>query len=220
MIVASSQPVLLPYSGFWHKMAKADVFDLRIFDPFQPRSSQRQTIMRGKWASLPVVVSPGSSRICDVRLLPVETANLLSELIVDRYSKAKHWDRYGPQLLDMIDGICTEHLWQFNLQLILGIRELLGITTPISIASPPTVGDGKSLVSTLKQYSAATYLASAIGHPFVDGGDAFGDGGIDIVWSTHRPSTADSIISVLMDYDDPLGAVMAEGPARTRRPRS
>ena len=33
-IYAAHQPDLLPYSGFWYKMAKADVFDLKIWDQF------------------------------------------------------------------------------------------------------------------------------------------------------------------------------------------
>ncbi len=210
MIVAGHQADLLPYSGFWYKMAKADLFDLKIFDVFQARGYQSRTMLRGQWVTLPVVVSPGRSLICDVRILPIETRLMLTDLIVDRYRDAQHWQDFGPGILDLIDGIHTEHLWQFNLHLILGIREMLGIKTPVSIARRPIPGDTADLASTLKQYNATTYLSGTGGRAYLGDEDEFHRRGIDIAWSAHRPVTADSILSILMDFDDPLGIVTAE----------
>lgn len=215
MIVAGHQADLLPYSGFWYKMAKADLFDLRIFDSFHERGYQRRTIMRGKWVTLPVIASPGSSRISEVRILPVESRTVLSDLVIERYRDSKHWASYGPDLIDLINGIHTDHLWQFNLHLILGVRDLLGIRTPVSIAPPPmSDGDNTNLVSTLKQYNATTYLSGSQGLAYRDN-EEFVDGGIDIASSAHRPTTADSILTILMDYDRPMSVVMAESPVRS-----
>lgn len=36
----------------------------------------------------------------------------------------------------------------------------------------------------------------------------FRSAGIDVIWSTHRPVTGDSIVTVLMDYDDPMAVVL------------
>jgi len=214
MIVAGHQADLLPYSGFWYKMAKADLFDLKIFDHFQPRGYQRRAVMRGRWTSLPVIGSPTDALICDVRILPVQTRDVLTGLIVDRYEDSKYWPKYGPHILNMINEIHTEHLWQFNFQLILGIRELLDIKTPISIARPP-VGRGETgLASIMKQYHATTYLSGTGGRAYKGDCEEFHDAGIDIAWSTHQPVTGDSILSVLMDYDDPMAVVMSEQPVR------
>src|SRR5665811_1484312 len=110
--------------------------------------------------------------------------------------------------------IHTEHLWQFNFQLILGIRELLDIKTPISIARPP-VGRGETgLASIMKQYHATTYLSGTGGRAYKGDCEEFHNAGIDIAWSTHQPVTGDSILSVLMDYDDPMAVVMSEQPVR------
>lgn len=220
MIVASHQADLLPYSGFWYKMAKADLFDLKIFDPFQPRGYQRRTLMRGRWASVPVVGNPIGSLICDVRIFPVETRELLSEFVFERYRDAKHWRKFGPDILDMIGQIHTEHLWQFNLNLILGIRDMLKITTPTSIAGR-TAGSGvDGLASTMKQYNATTYLSGNGGRAYKGGCEEFHDAGIEIEWSRHCPVSGDSIVTLLMDYDDPLGAVLAEqNPGPTGRLR-
>ena len=58
MIYAAHQPDLLPYSGFWYKVAKADVFDLKIWDQYVHKGYQRRVTMRGTWVTLPLVKGP------------------------------------------------------------------------------------------------------------------------------------------------------------------
>lgn len=218
MIVATHQVDLLPYSGFWFKMAKADLFDLKIYDQFQARGYQRRVAMRGKWASIPVVGNPTRDRICDVRIRPGEANQALKDVITGRYRGSRNWDRVGKQLLEMIDEIRTEHLWQFNLSLLLGVREMLGITTPISIAVPPEGRGSVGLVSVLRRYDCDTYLAGTGGRNYMGDCAEFTAEGIAVQWSTHKPATGDSIVSVLMDYDDPMSVVLAEETAAEEQP--
>jgi hypothetical protein len=210
MIVTTHQADLLPYSGFWFKMAKADVFDLKIYDQFQARGYQRRVMMRGKWASLPVIGNPSRARICDVRIDPELARTTLVNLLTGRYRGARNWDRMGTVLTQMIEEIHTAHLWQFNLSLLLGVRDLLGITTPISIAVPPEGRGSVGLISVLRRYNATAYLAGTGGRVYMGDCAEFRDAGIAVRWSTHRPVTGDSIVSVLMDFDDPLAVVLAE----------
>lgn len=212
MIIASQTADLLPPTGFWYQMANADLFDLRIFDTMHHSGPQRRVMMRGRWASLPILGGPAGSLISDARILPIETAFELTELITERYRHAKFWSRRGPRILEIINEVHTDHLWQFNLQLILGVRELLDITTPVSIgrARPKRGGDG--LASVMADYHATTYLSETAGRAYLGGDESYQQGGLNIAWSAHRPVTADSILSVLMDYDDPMSVVMAEQP--------
>lgn len=210
MIIASRPVDLLPSSGFWYQMANADLFDLRIFDRIHAVSPQRRVMMRGRWATIPIVGGPPGSLISDARIVPGETAKVLTEVITERYRGAKHWSSRGSQVLDMIDQAHTEHLWQFNLQLILGIRELLDIRTPVSIGRAPLDSGGAGLASVMAAYQATSYLSDTAGRAYIGGDESYQDCGINIVWSAHRPVTGDSILSVLMDYDDPMSIVMAE----------
>lgn len=212
MIVAAHQADLLPRSEFWYKMAKADLFDLRIFDPLHPRGSQRRVMMRGRWASIPIIASPVGTLICEARVVPEEIRDVLRTVVTERYRDAEHWSRHGPAVLAMIDDIHTEHLWQLNLQLILGIRELLGITTPVAIGARPRGRGAADLLSVMRQYSATSYLSGTEGRAYVDHDESYRDSGLQITWSTHRPVTGDSILSVLMDHDDPMAVVTAEEP--------
>lgn len=208
MIVTTHQADLLPYSGFWAKMQQADLFDLKIYDQFQPRGYQRRVRMREKWASIPVVGSPTRARICDVRVRPDEARQTLMDLVVGRYRGSRYWNDRGATLLAMIEAIDTSHLWQFNLSLILGVRSLLNITTPIAIGLPPSGRGSEGLVSVLRQYGADGYLAGPGGRAYMGDCHEFHSAGIEVLWSNHRPATGDSIVSVLMDYDDPLAVVL------------
>lgn len=210
MIVTTHQADLLPYSGFWFKMAKADVFDLKIYDQFQARGYQRRVMMRDKWASLPVIGNPTRARICDVRIDPDHARDTLVNLITGRYRGSRNWHVMGRTLVEMIQDIHTTHLWQFNLSLLLGVRDLLGITTPIAVSVPPQGRGSVGLVSVLRRYNATTYLAGTGGRVYMGDCAEFRDAGIAVHWSTHQAVTGDSIVSVLMDFDDPLAVVLAE----------
>ncbi|GAB7190521.1 hypothetical protein NUM3379_12270 [Kineococcus sp. NUM-3379] len=210
MIVASHQADLLPYSGFWYKMAKADLFDLKIYDQFVDRGYQRRVRMRGTWASLPVVGSPKYVPISEVRIDPVESPRALAKLVHGRYRGAKHWDKYGPMLEDAIRSLHTDRLWHFNVELILLVREVLGIRTPVSM-SVATQGRGSvGLISVLKTYGTPTYLSGTGARVYMGDCREFDEAGIPVVWSPHKPATGDSILSVLMDCDDPMEVVLAE----------
>jgi hypothetical protein len=191
-------------------MAKADLFDLKIYDQFQARGTQRRVTMRGTWASVPVVGNPNRVRICDVRIRPEEAGQALVDHITGRYRGARNWHVMGKTLLSMIEDIRTEHLWQFNLSLLLGVREILGITTPICIGVPPEGRGADGLLSVVKRYGADVYLAGTGSRAYMGDCAAFHEAGIEVRWSTHAPVTGDSIVSVLMDYDDPRAVVLAE----------
>lgn len=210
MIIASHQVDLLPYSGFWYKLAKADLLDLKIFDRFQPRGYQRRVVMRGQWASIPVIGGSQSTLISDVRIHPGKTRDLLIDIVTERYEGGKHWATAGQQVIGMIEQIHTEHLWQFNLHLILGIRDLLGIRTPISIAGPPRDHGDAGIAEVMHQYGATTYLSGAAEWSAGGFSEVLEDAGIDLKWSKHEPVTGESILSVLVDYDNPRAVVMSE----------
>lgn len=211
MILAAHQPDLLPWTGFWHKMAKATMFDLAIHDQFQTRGYQRRVMMRGSWASLPLAGRCNGERITQIEIAP-GGPKALADTITGRYRGAKHWDDRGPALLDLIANAPTHRLWMFNMDLIVGIRDMLGITTPIAFAQPPEGRGTAGLLHLCAQYQADVYLSGTGGSTYM--GDRpevdFVQAGVELRWSRHRPSSPDSIVSTLMDHDDPLSVVMEE----------
>jgi hypothetical protein len=213
VIVTCHQPDLLPYSGFWYKMAHADMFDIKIYDQFVDRGYQRRVKMRDRWASIPIISGKWHDSILNVRIDPPTAREALINNIVGRYRGAKHWERYGPVVIDMVTDIHTNRLWQFNLELILGIRDLLQIDTPVSISTPLTARGADGVLSMLQRYDTTTYLSGTGARAYMGDCRQFTEAGIDVVFSPHRPVTGDSILTVLMDYDEPMDVVLAEHDA-------
>jgi hypothetical protein len=210
MIVAAHQPDLLPYSGFFYKLAKADVFDLKIWDQYVQRGFQRRVPMRGQWLAVPVISHSSTAPINTLRLAPDRAPVVLTDGIRKRYRNAKHWKKYGPMICDEILATRTEFLWQFNLALILMIRDILGIRTPVGLGCQHVKKGSAGVVESLQAYGKPTYLSGTGAKVYMGDCHEFTDAGIPVIFSKHEPVTGDSILTVLMDYDDPLAVVLAE----------
>jgi hypothetical protein len=211
MIVSSHQPDLLPYSGFFHKMAKADLFDLKLFDQFVQRGYQRRVKMRGDWVSIPIVESPWKAPIYDIRIHPEKAQEMLHRVVVGRYRGARYWKQRCDDVLGLIDSLNTDKLWHFNVDLILGMRDILGIKTPVAVAVAPVGGKSAGLVSVLKRYPAPlTYLSGTGARVYMGDCAEFTEAGITVEWSRHKPVTEDSVLTLLFDYPDPMELVLME----------
>ena len=209
--VAMHQPDLLPYSGFFHKMALADVFEIGIYYQYSKSGYQRRVKMRDQWAAVPLLGNPGHIPIRDVRIDPERAGSTLADIIRGRYAGARYWKLRGDELLSLIESIHTDKLWQFNLDLILGVRDLIGITTPIAIGSPLKGAKTEAVVNGLQQYGRDVHHLSGPGAKvYMNENGEFDDAGITFGFTRHAPATGDSIVTVLMDYQDPLEIVLRE----------
>lgn len=210
MIVATHQPDLLPYSGFFYKMAKSDVFDLKIYDQFLSRGYQRRVKMRDRWVSVPISPCSQHTPIVDVRIHADEGSQLLANVIRGRYGNSPYFKTRGPDVIERILDIHTNRLWQFNLELMLMVRDMLGIRTPVACGPRPQGSKSVGIVSVLKGYGADVYLSGSGGKAYMGDCAEFKEAGIDVVFSPHRAVTGDSIMTVIFDYADPLEIVFLE----------
>ena len=217
LIYTCHQPDLLPYSGFWYKMARADMFDLKIWDQYVDRGYQRRVRMRDRWVNLPLVKGSRYDSIFVKRLQPDASASLVDQ-IVKRYlsggPKPAFWDERSPQILDGIRSVDTDALWTFNMRLVLLIRAVLGIETPVSISSPAGGEDrgGNGIVTVMKTWDTdtMTYLSGTGARAYMGDCAPFRQAGIPVVWSAHQAITGDSILSVIFDHEDPMSVVLRE----------
>jgi len=207
--IAMHQPDLLPYSGFWHKMAMADVFEIGIYYQYSKSGYQRRVKMRDQWAAVPLIGNPGYIPIKDVRIDPKQAGIALRNIIKGRYAGAPYWKLRGEELVDLVEDNHTDRLWQYNLNLILGVRDMLGITTPVAVGSPLKGAKTEALVHALQQYGTGVHHLSGPGaRVYMNEGGEFDDAGIGFSFTRHAPVTGDSIVTVLMDYRDPLEIVL------------
>lgn len=227
MIVYSShQPDLLPYSGFWHKMAKADLFDLKIWDQYVHKGYQRRVTMNGSWVTLPLVKGPVTDPINIKRVSDRAPAHLADQ-IVKQYTHAARrppfWAVTGERVCDEILSIKTDLLWEFNFRLILLVRDLLGIQTPLTISRPaaPGLRGSAGVISVIQAFPGPVRYLSGVGaRAYMGDCREFTEAGIEVVWSRHKPITPDSILTVLFHHEDPLSVVLAEEGQDTQEARS
>jgi len=216
MIVAIHQPDLLPYSGFWYKMISSDVFVLAIHDQFQKHGYQRRVKMRDSWVSHQLEGKPSLVPIDSVNVLPGWQGRL-SDSIRGRYLGAKHWHDRGGDLIDRIQALDGRTLVEVNVGLIEMVRDLLHITTPLVTTPPPTQVHVPRLVEEVQLVGGDVYLSGSGGRAYMgpEGERLFADAGIELRWSEHQHLTGDSIVTVLLDFDDPMAAIMNTAPTGT-----
>lgn len=195
-------------------MAKADVFDVKIYDQFVDRGYQRRVKMRDRWATIPIKSGASQQPIYNARIDSLQAQQILAKHITDRYKSARYWDERGSTVLDLVTSIHTDKLWVLNYELILGVRDILGITTPLSIAVPAVGRKSVGLISVLHRYPGPlTYISGNGARVYMGDCKEFTDAGITVEFSKHYAVTSDSILSVLFDYEDPMKVVLAESAA-------
>lgn len=208
MRAAIHQPDLLPWSGFWFKMVNCDVFVLAVHDQLQKHWVQRRVLMRGTWVTLPLVGKP--------RLVPISSVEVkegwqrhLADSIRGRYTGARRWRTRGGELLDRIASVESANLAEINVALIHHVREMLGITTELVVPAPPREKGVDRVLEVLQAVGATSYLSGtgARGYIREDGVRRFAELGIELVWSDHEKTTGDSVVTLLMDDDDPMEVI-------------
>lgn len=221
MRVTIHQPDLLPYSGFWFKMATSDAFVVAVHDQFQKHGYQRRVRMREAWCSHQLVGKPSLVPIDQVVVAEGWQERLVG-VIRGRYQGARHWRGRGADLCDRILRCEGRTLDAVNLALIETVRDLLGIATPLVITEPPVGSSVDRLIEQVRAAGGTSYLAGAGGAAYMgdDAAERFAAAGVRLEWSEHRHATGDSIVTVLMDHDDPMDVVMtrraADGEAAPR----
>lgn len=209
MRVTIHQPDLLPYSGFWFKMATCDAFVLSVHDQFQKHGYQRRVTMRGAWCSHQLVGKPA--------LTPINTIEVaegwqrrITDVIRGRYTGAKHFSSRGVELVDRILDAEGTRLDEVNMAMIEIVRDMLGITTPLVVTDPPVGAATERLIEQVTMVGGTSYLAGQGGKSYMgdDAEERFAAAGLGLEWSMHEHVTGDSIVTVLMDHDDPMSLVL------------
>jgi hypothetical protein len=205
-MLAAHQPDLFPYTGFWHKMAQATVFDIAAWDQFQRKGYQRRVMMGGTWASVRVDGATLDGRIVDVALA-ADAAGELKHTIIGRYRGSRFWKQRNGVVLDALEA-ATQHrkLWLFNFELILSVKSYLGIGTPVALAGPLTKTGTDGLVELCERYNSTVYLSGAGGRDYMDEA-VMNRAGIGVAWSRHNPWTSDSILTTVFEQSDPMNWV-------------
>lgn len=174
MIVTMHQPEHLPWLGFFHKMAQADLFILVDSCQYRHQYFQNRNRITGVqapiWVTVPVLKEAHRhGAIRDVRIDESrDWRKAYWGSIAHHYRRHPHFERYAPTLHAVV---MARHprLVDLNLALIACFREALEIHTPLVKASALSpVGQKTELIHGLAQkVGATTYLSGPTGREYL-----------------------------------------------------
>ncbi len=174
MIVSIHQPQYMPWLGYFDKIAQADVFVL--LDTVQYKKNEWQNRNRIKtadgwqWLTVPVTYHyPQSIREVAVNSRE-KWQHRQKQAITTNYRKAPHWSLLEP-FLEEVWTRQWQTIAQLNIHVVRGLSGVLGIETPIHVASEtgefPEDPDDR-LIAITRHFGADTYLAGSGGHGYMD----------------------------------------------------
>jgi len=209
MIVAIHQPNYIPWLGFFHKMANADIFVL-LDDIKHSKSSitHRNKIKTGdKELLLSVPLKNKESLINELIIHdPLSSIKKHWQVIEANYRKAKYWDYLAVELKEIYNSE-WKYLVDLNITIIKLFKDKLQIDCELLIASKieNIEGDGSARnLNICKAVNADTYLSGAGARSYNDE-SSFINNNIQIIYDKFEhplyPQTGTNFIQNLSTID-------------------
>jgi len=143
LIVTVHQPHLMPWLGYLHRMAQADLFIILDHVQFERRNYQNRTMIRledeSRWLTVPVVQLSQKETIVDKLVDNTETGSRAwgpthFKTLKYAYRKAAHFDTYAPRLQQIMEAR-WDKLIDLDLAMLDFLRESFEIRTPLKRSS-------------------------------------------------------------------------------------
>jgi hypothetical protein len=173
LIVTVHQPHFLPWLGYLHRMAQADLFILLDHVQFERRNYQNRTMIRldgeARWLSVPVEQRSQKERIVEKRIdnslhgTPRWWSPGHFQTIRQAYRDAPFTAEYAPALRRIFETR-WERLVELNAALLEFMRDAFGIKTKLVRSSDLNVAGAKSeLILNLCREVGADALLAGLG---------------------------------------------------------
>jgi hypothetical protein len=196
MIVAIHQPHFLPWLGYLHRMAQADLFVLLDHVQFERRNYQNRTMIRlndeARWLTVPVVQRSQKERIIDKEVdntldgTKWWAANHFATLR-HAYREAGFFSTYAPQLKALFETRWAKlvDINQAGLEL---LRDAFGIRTPLVRSSELGIEGARAelILSICNAVGADTLIAGMGGSRGYLDVEVFGRSGVRIALHEFR----------------------------------
>ncbi len=185
--IAIMQPTYLPWCGYFGLMQSVDLFIFLDTVQFARRSWQQRNQIKTangpQWLTVPVQTKGKRDQaIMGVEIEPsTDFVSVHRKSIEINYRKAPFFDDLAPRVLSTLQMPRT-NLCELNIDMILCMKELLNISTPVARASSfECEGTKADLLAALCQESEGTeYLSPPGSRPYLEASDAFENLGIPI----------------------------------------
>jgi hypothetical protein len=192
MKVAIHQPHFLPWLGYMHRMAQADLFILLDHVQFERRNYQNRTMFRmndeARWLTIPVVQNSQKERIVEKQIdNRIEGAKWWAPnhftTLRHAYRDAAHFATYGADIKRLFETR-WEKLVDMNQAGLDLLRDAFGIRTPLVRSSELAVDGARAdlILRVCKTVGADTLIAGLGGSRGYLDTQAFAREGVNIVF--------------------------------------
>ncbi len=201
MKVAIHQPHFLPWLGYLHRMAQADLFVLLDHVQFERRNYQNRTMIRmndePRWLTVPVIQNSQKECIVDKRVdNRIDGAKWWApnhfSTLRHAYREAAHFATYAADFKRLFETR-WDRLVDMNQAGLDLLRDAFGIRTPLARSSELAVEGARAdlILSVCKEVGADTLIAGLGGSRGYLDADAFAREGVRIVFHEfHHPEYA------------------------------
>jgi len=193
MIITVHQPQYLPWLGYFDKINKADVFVLLDNVQFKKNEWQNRNKIKTadgwQWLTVPVLYTY-PQLINQVEINNKERwQHRQKQAIISNYKKAACWRKMA-DFFERIFAGQWQTISELNIEAVQKLVEILGIETPIYIASElgkfPQDPDER-LIAITKYFGADTYLAGSGGRDYMNL-EKYKKSGINVIYQEyHHP---------------------------------
>ena len=174
MIVAVHQPNYVPYLGFYHKMARADVFvlyDTAQYSKNELHNRNRIKTAKGvQWLTVPVRRA-AFQRIKDTEIAPSTWPEKHRKAIEANYRRAPYYASYAPDLLKLLRGP-WHRLAELNIALIELVSRWLSIEAKLvrssTLPTPASEDPTDKLLHFTQACGGTIYLSGPGGHGYLE----------------------------------------------------
>ena len=188
MIVAIHQPHYMPWLGYLHRMAQADLFILLDHVQFERRNYQNRGRIRldgaEHWLTVPVVQRSQKERI-DEKMVdnsqPRRWGPIHYSTLRHAYRQAEHFDAYAGAIRGIVEAR-WERLADLDRAMLELLRDAFGIRTPLANSSQLGAEGAKSdlILNLCRAVGADTLLAGFGGSRVYPDAEAFARAGVHI----------------------------------------
>jgi hypothetical protein len=216
MIVSVHQPQYLPWLGYFDKIDKADAFVLLDNVQFKKNEWQNRNKIKaaagGQWLTVPVMYR-FPQLINEVEINNRERwQHKQQQALISNYKKAPYWSVLEPFFTDLFQSQ-WQTISQLNIHVVKKLVEILGIKTPLHIASEmgnfPEDPDER-LIAITKYFAADTYLAGSGGRDYMDM-DKYDRNSIKVLFQDYRHPVYDQLFGDFLPYMSVIDLIFNHG---------
>jgi len=221
MIVSVHQPQYLPWLGYFDKIDKADAFVLLDNVQFKKNEVQNRNKIKaaagGQWLTVPVIYR-FPQLINEVEINNRERwQHKQQQALISNYKKAPYWSVLEPFFTDLFQSQ-WQTISQLNIHVVKKLVEILGITTPLHIASemgqfPEDPND--RLIAITQYFGADTYLAGSGGRDYMYM-DKYDRNSIKVLFQDYRHPVYDQLFGDFLPYMSVIDLIFNHGDESLR----